>query len=569
MKSARIKGVCYICGLPSLPDCDCMINSACVYHKNYIEKNYFEKPDIPYINLKKYYSVLPSLSQSHSCKALNYTQQIDMIKEAFLKDYKISPEIPNFALRVAFSLKKELFVTLTKDAFLLIYDGKTTQLKYSINIKSKIRDQLYIISIGSYQDIVVCLLDNMYSIIWKYKSDEIIQVTYSSNLKRRHIESISFLNYDKNCLIHFSFDTFQYFDTFSGESYYTFDYNMFFFMDCNMNDAFMMIRTNKLPIDNMKISEYFEGLDKFMKPVKNFSLLTIKFDNGTISFNLEDEIGWPLGIEISDNKTHALIPHRNNKIGVLNIQENFFTQVVDTGFQISKHFLYDYENFQAILIDKKLSIYILNLLTNHIEFKTTLNEVHVESNCVIFDSEKIWVCDHYIGITFYDLNTNKKKAFDGHILNFNAFDSFGFDMIATGGHDQKIIIWNLNKKTCIEKINAHDSCITCIAFNKSGKFVISGGIDMQIKLWNTCSLDLIYEISDFDLRISQICVFEDLIVSASDDRIVYFFEEKLDRRNNFFIENTNEIIRAVSRSRRFLICVRFDSEILVYRLDIH
>ena len=163
MLTAGDKGKCDYCTLLSLPDCDCFMYRTCFIHRNQLEVKYFFKKELPYLNLKKLFLVLPSLPKILPGFELNSIQQFDFIKEAVLKDYKVSIEYPTVQVKVEVSLTKQIFVVHTKDSFLLVYDANSNKIIYSINLKTRILNyspkDFILICIGSYLDIIILIQD--------------------------------------------------------------------------------------------------------------------------------------------------------------------------------------------------------------------------------------------------------------------------------------------------------------------------------------------------------------------------------------------------------------------------
>lgn len=79
-------------------------------------------------------------------------------------------------------------------------------------------------------------------------------------------------------------------------------------------------------------------------------------------------------------------------------------------------------------------------------------------------------------------------------------------LLASGGNDNKLLIWNLKKigNECEKKINAHTSAIKAIDWSptKFGFLLTGGGTqDRTIKLWNTQTMKLVESID----TASQVC----------------------------------------------------------------
>ena len=76
--------------------------------------------------------------------------------------------------------------------------------------------------------------------------------------------------------------------------------------------------------------------------------------------------------------------------------------------------------------------------------------------------------------------------------------------LATGGNDNKLIIWNAFEEKPISIINAHKSAIRALAWSnvKSGILASGGGKnDKKLKLWNVKNMKILKEVETN----SQIC----------------------------------------------------------------
>jgi WD40 repeat protein len=77
-------------------------------------------------------------------------------------------------------------------------------------------------------------------------------------------------------------------------------------------------------------------------------------------------------------------------------------------------------------------------------------------------------------------------------------------MLASGGNDNRLMLWNLKKHTCENKFNAHNSAVRAIdwSYHKYGLLASGGGTqDRTIKFWNTNEMKLIDSID----TTSQVC----------------------------------------------------------------
>eukprot|EP01135_Chromosphaera_perkinsii_P012452 Nk52_evm63s2657 gene=Nk52_evmTU63s2657 len=82
--------------------------------------------------------------------------------------------------------------------------------------------------------------------------------------------------------------------------------------------------------------------------------------------------------------------------------------------------------------------------------------------------------------------TPAKTVFRGHAqsafgVKFNPTDE---DIVASGGADDKAILWHANTGEVISELTGFSDSVTCVEFSKDGKYVATGGLDGLIKVWN-------------------------------------------------------------------------------------
>jgi len=61
--------------------------------------------------------------------------------------------------------------------------------------------------------------------------------------------------------------------------------------------------------------------------------------------------------------------------------------------------------------------------------------------------------------------------------------NFDSSLIASGGMDKFLKIWNMGTSKCVKTLLGHINTIWCVDFSDDGRLVASGGSDQVIKLW--------------------------------------------------------------------------------------
>ena len=96
-------------------------------------------------------------------------------------------------------------------------------------------------------------------------------------------------------------------------------------------------------------------------------------------------------------------------------------------------------------------------------------------------------------LSIYDLKDKSDEAspdpevtFEGHTSNVTgiAWDHSG-TVVASGGKDTKIILWDCVSETGIAKFKGHKGPVTQLKFWKESKYLLSCSIDATVHLWDT------------------------------------------------------------------------------------
>lgn len=64
-----------------------------------------------------------------------------------------------------------------------------------------------------------------------------------------------------------------------------------------------------------------------------------------------------------------------------------------------------------------------------------------------------------------------------------AYSSDGH-IIATGGEDGKVKLWNVGSGFCFVTFNEHSSAVTAVAFCGAKKFVVSASLDGTVRAYD-------------------------------------------------------------------------------------
>lgn len=57
-------------------------------------------------------------------------------------------------------------------------------------------------------------------------------------------------------------------------------------------------------------------------------------------------------------------------------------------------------------------------------------------------------------------------------------------VLASGGLDRLVVIWEAETLSCLRKFKGHRDAITCLTFRRKSHQLFSGSLDRTIKIWN-------------------------------------------------------------------------------------
>eukprot|EP01112_Ceratiomyxa_fruticulosa_P008724 TRINITY_DN2260_c0_g1_i1.p1 TRINITY_DN2260_c0_g1~~TRINITY_DN2260_c0_g1_i1.p1 ORF type:complete len:540 (+),score=121.37 TRINITY_DN2260_c0_g1_i1:107-1726(+) len=93
--------------------------------------------------------------------------------------------------------------------------------------------------------------------------------------------------------------------------------------------------------------------------------------------------------------------------------------------------------------------------------------------------------------------------------------------LATGSEDHTVRIWDIRSKDLKYVLPAHSALISCVKFQKTdGRFLVTGGFDKLVKVWNSKDWSPIVSLAGHEARITDVDISHDskTILSSSFDR---------------------------------------------------
>ncbi|GAA6061143.1 hypothetical protein JCM10212_001743 [Sporobolomyces blumeae] len=61
------------------------------------------------------------------------------------------------------------------------------------------------------------------------------------------------------------------------------------------------------------------------------------------------------------------------------------------------------------------------------------------------------------------------------------------DLVASGGMDETVRVWDVQKGTCMRNLPAHSEPVSAVQFSRDGTMIVSGSWDGYIRIWDTAT----------------------------------------------------------------------------------
>jgi len=72
--------------------------------------------------------------------------------------------------------------------------------------------------------------------------------------------------------------------------------------------------------------------------------------------------------------------------------------------------------------------------------------------------------------------------------------------LVSGGVDGLILIWDIQQKVMVGKLDNHTGCVHALVFSRDGEVLASGGVDCTVKIWDFHQLIVDVDYDDIGLH---------------------------------------------------------------------
>lgn len=159
------------------------------------------------------------------------------------------------------------------------------------------------------------------------------------------------------------------------------------------------------------------------------------------------------------------------------------------------------------------------------------NDAEVWSVTFAGSPNRIAASSHDWKVTLWDADNPGQPV---HVLDAhdNAAQAVAFyasangPMLATGGADKTVKLWNLDSMDQVRRYRGHRDFVTALAFSPNGRMLASAGLDGGIRLWSTASRGMYRSLNGHKGKIASLAFAPsgDRLVSAGEDGLVRIWD---------------------------------------------
>lgn len=156
-----------------------------------------------------------------------------------------------------------------------------------------------------------------------------------------------------------------------------------------------------------------------------------------------------------------------------------------------------------------------------------------------------------------------KHSIIGHTKKLKSILLISENCLATTG-DSNILFWNLLNRTVEGIFNSHSDDVLCLAITPNQKYLISGGNDQIVKVWETSTKRPCGEVTWHTGKISALACTDEFVFSASSGKIIVWdlLEKK---KQQELVYHEGEILSLhISGDKSKLVSIGSDQKIVIW-----
>jgi len=171
----------------------------------------------------------------------------------------------------------------------------------------------------------------------------------------------------------------------------------------------------------------------------------------------------------------------------------------------------------------------------------------------------------------------------GHIDNpvsFQRHDKFVWavafshdgKMLASGGADKTIKLWNIKEGKMLATFSGHESGVLSVAFSPDNKMLVSSSGDKSIRLWDVKEQKMVGSLIGHDRNAHSVSFFSDgkmLASGSSDNTIKLWNVNKKELVSTFYGHNDGVASVAVSPDNKTIASASWDKTIKIWSVEKH
>ncbi|GAB1611313.1 transducin beta 3 [Argonauta hians] len=159
-------------------------------------------------------------------------------------------------------------------------------------------------------------------------------------------------------------------------------------------------------------------------------------------------------------------------------------------------------------------------------------DLSVTCSKVTPDGQKLVVADTLLQLSLMDISSEESHSYNWRSLHTNHVQSMAFNeggnLLATGGIDSVVKVWDIDHRYCTHNYNKHSGSIRCLLFVPCGADVtlVSGSDSGEVSLHNLRTKSVIKSCNHHSASVTDLVLTEDskTLLSSGRDNIVTLWD---------------------------------------------